>query len=382
MIGDYLDKYTFSHLIAQALNYVPNYLDKREGSVIYDALAPACYELALYYMELKKVLENTFASSANGEYLDLRAIEQGLKRYGASQAVKRADFVDTSNNPAVIPLGSRFSVISDSLNINYVATENYIDEFGVVVPGAYELTCEEFGTQGNSYTGPLIPITYISNLKVASMSDLLVPARDAETDDELRKRYFLTINDKPFGGNISQYDSEVKGIEGVGDVQVYPTWNGGGSVKLSVVDAEYNAISEEFIDVLQELIDPALSGDGLGMAPIGHIVTVTTPDEVVVNISTTVVLESGYILGQVTSPIEVAIAEHLRSLREVWGIANELNNYSLAIYVARINSVILGTAGVANVVGTTINGAASDLILEQSPSIQEIPILGVVSINE
>lgn len=382
MIGDYLDKYTFKYLMESALDNVPDSLDKREGSIIYDALAPACYELAEYYMELKKMLENTFALTANNEYLDLRVAEQGLKRYAASYAVKRGDFLTSSGNPAVIPIGSRFSVISDTLNLNYRVTEAYLDEFGEVVPGAYRMTCEEAGTQGNGYTGPLIPITFIPNLKTATLSDLLVPARDEETDDELRDRYFLTINDKPFGGNIAQYKEKLKGIDGVGEAQIYPVWNGGGSVKLSVIDAEYNIITNDFIATLQNMIDPTPQGTGLGLAPIGHTVTVTTPTEKVINITATVALEGGYTLGQVTPLIEEAIESYLLGLRKVWGIADDLNNYALAVYIARINAAILGVAGIANVTGTTINGLASDLVLIQDATTQELPVLGTVIVSE
>jgi len=382
MIGDYLDKYTFKYLMESALDNVPDSLDKREGSIIYDALAPACYELAEYYMELKKILENTSASTASNEYLDLRAAEQGLERYAASYAVKRGDFLTSSGNPAVIPIGSRFSVISDTLNINYIVTEAYLDEFGTVVPGAYRMTCEEIGTQGNSYTGPLIPITYIQSLKTATLSDLLVPARDEETDDELRDRYFLTVNDKPFGGNLSQYDEELKGIDGVGEVQIYPVWNGGGSVKLSVIDAEYNIITNDFITTLQNMIDPTPQGTGLGLAPIGHTVTVTTPTEKTIDITTIVVLESGYTLGQVTPLIEEAIESYLLGLREIWGVSDDLNNYALAVYIARINSAVLGVTGIANITGTTINGLASDLILTQNATTQELPVLGTVIVSE
>lgn len=382
MIGNYLDKYTFKYLMESALDNVPDSLDKREGSIIYDALAPACYELAEYYMELKKILENTFASTAGNEYLDLRAAEQGLERYAASYAVKRGDFLTSSENPAVIPIGSRFSVISDTLNINYIVTEAYRDEFGAVVPGAYRITCEDLGTQGNSYTGPLIPITYIQSLKTAALSDLLVPARDAETDDELRARYFLTVNDKPFGGNIAQYDEELKGIDGVGEVQIYPVWDGGGSVKLSVIDAEYNIITNDFITTLQNMIDPTPQGTGLGFAPIGHMVTITTPTEKTIDITATIVLESGYTLGQVTPLIEEAIENYLLGLREIWGVSDDLNNYALAVYIARINAAVLGVAGIANITGTTINGLASDLILTQDATTQELPVLGTVIVSE
>lgn len=382
MIGDYLDKYTFQYLMESALGHVPDSLDKREGSIIYDALAPACYELAEYYMELKKILENTFASTASNEYLNLRAAEQGLERYTASYAIKRGDFLTSSGNPAMVPIGSRFSVVSDTLNLNYEVTEAYLDEFGVVVPGAYRMTCEEVGTQGNSYTGPLIPITFIPNLKTATLSDLLVPARDEETDDELRDRYFLTVNDKPFGGNLAQYDAELKGVDGVGEVQIYPVWNGGGSVKLSVIDAEYNTITNDFITTLQDMIDPNPQGTGLGLAPIGHTVTVTTPTEKTIDITATVVLESGYLLSQVIPLIEEAIESYLLGLREIWGVPDDLNNYSLAVYIARINAAVLGVAGIANITGTTINGLASDLPLIQNATTQELPVLGTVVMSE
>ena len=219
-------------------------------------------------------------------------------------------------------------------------------------------------------------------MRTATLSDLLVPGRDAETDDALRDRYLLTINDKPFGGNIAQYGAEMKSIEGVGEIQLYPVWNGGSSVKISVVDSEFNKISNDFVNTLQNLIDPTPQGIGLGMAPIGHTVTITTPTEVAINIESTVVLNSGYTLGQVTPLIRAAIEAYLLNLREDWGKPDDLNNYSLAVYIARINAAALGVAGVANITGTTINGLASDLVLTQNATTQELPVLGTVVINE
>ena len=218
------------------------------------------------------------------------------------------------------------------------------------------------------------------------MSTLLEPARDTETDEELRIRYYLRLKQKPFGGNIAQYDEEVKALPGVGELQVYPVWNGGGTVKLSIIDAEYNPISAEYIETLDKLIDPENAqgdkGTGLGMAPIGHKVTVTTPNTLSINISARVTLTSGYSIGQVEQPIKDAIEEYLLQLRKEWGLADELNNYSLAIYIARINMVILSVAGVANVTDITINGNAQDLTLIQNATTQQLPVLGEVSITE
>ncbi|NLJ18481.1 baseplate J/gp47 family protein [Globicatella sulfidifaciens] len=383
MIGEYLENYTFSYLLNQALSKVPDTIDKREGSIIYDALAPACYELSEYYMNLRKILIDTFAETASEEYLDLRVAEQGIQRYQATYATKKGIFVNNLDLPALIPIGSRFSTVSDEEAVNYYVSEIYTDELGSPVAGAYKLVCEMIGTVGNNYVGDLIPITHINNLKTALMTDLIIPARDIETDEELRTRYFLAINEKPFGGNIAQYDQEIKTIEGVGEIQVYPVWDGGGTVKCSIIDAEYNAISSEFIDVIQNKVDPEnVPGQGLGMAPIGHTVTITTPTEVDINISADITLLSGYELVQLQPEIEQVLYNYLLSLRKVWGIGNELNQYSLTVYLARITATILTVTGVANVTSTEINGMAEDLILEQTALIQELPQLGTVILNE
>jgi len=386
MIGDYLEQYSFEYLMEQALSRVPDTIDKREGSIIYDALAPACYELSEYYMALKRILQDTYAETASEQYLDLRVAEQGISRFQATYAVKKGEFTNASDNPAMIPIGSRFSTISDYMSINYIVTEVYKDEFGESVPGTYLLRCEELGSEGNSYSGNLIPIDNIPNLKTATMTDLIIPAQDIESDEDLRIRYFAKINEKAFGGNVAQYDEELKAIDGVGEVQIYPVWNGGGTVKCSIIDAEYNAISEDFINTIQNMIDPENSngdsGLGLGIAPIGHKVTVTTPTEKVIKVEADVVLTSGFTLVQIKPLIESAINEYLLDLRKQWGIEDELNNYSLAVYLSRISAAILSVTGIANVTNVKLNEDTQDIILTQNSSLQELPILGEVIINE
>ena len=385
MIGDYLEVYTFKYLMEQALSQVPNTVDKRQGSIIYDALAPACYRLADFYNTLRNIYKDTFAETAVGESLDLRVVEQGITRYSATFAVKKGYFASAAAAPMTIPLGSRFSTISDINPITYVVIAAYAEE-GVVQPGYYQMRCEVSGIIGNEYSGTLTNITHIQGLATATMSDLINPARDKETDEELRARYFEKVNQKAFGGNISQYDQELKEISGVGDVQVYPVWNGGGTVKLSIVDSEYNQCSNEFLAIVQELIDPenslGVTGTGLGMAPIGHQVTVVTPSEYTANITATVVLTSSILLGQVTAPIENAIEAYFETLRRNWGVADEYNNYFLGIYTSKITAAILSVPGVANVTDVKINGSALDVILTENATTQQLPVLGTVIINE
>lgn len=381
MIGEYLEKFNFEYLIANALKRVPDAVDKREGSIIYDAVAPACYELAEYYMQLRRLLQNTYAETASGQYLDLRAAERGITRFNATYAVKKGIFTDADGAPLVIGIGSRFSAISANQSINYVVTSPY-EVDGNIIPGSYQLTCEVAGTSGNTYVGSLMPIEYINGLSAAMMTDLIIPARDTETDEDLRSRYFASLTNKPFGGNLAQYDEALKNIEGVGEVQIYPTWNGGGTVKCSVVDTSYAPVTDDFKPIIQNAVDPEPHGTGLGIAPIGHKVTITTPVTVPINVNALITLTSGYNKSQVEPMIKSALESYIATLRKQWGVPNEANQYQLSVYISRISAAILSIPGVGNVTNITINGEATDLSLTQSAAMQELPILGEVSLDE
>ncbi|MDU1966854.1 MAG: baseplate J/gp47 family protein [Clostridium perfringens] len=381
-LGQYLEEYTFENLIKGALEKVPDDIDKRQGSVIYDALAPACYQLAEMYMQLKEVLLNSFVTTSYGEYLDNKVIEQGLTRYKATYAKKKIKCIFQDRTPATVQIGSRFSTVNEETPITYKVIDVFKNENNIVVPGEYVVQCETIGTIGNGYIGDLLPITHINNLKSCKMTTLLVPARDEESDDELKQRFILEVNQRPFGGNVAQYDDEIRKIDGIGEVQIYPTWNGGGTVKCSIVDTEFNAVSEELIEKVKNIIDPKEhEGTGLGLAPIGHVVTITTPQVVNINIEAKIHLITGYTIDQVREEIKKSIESYLKELKKNWGIADEMNRYELSIYVAQITMSILKVVGVANVTNIKINGQPNDLQLVQSGEVQQLPKLAEVTLS-
>lgn len=384
MIGDNLQQYTFEYLMELALSYVPDDRDKRQGSVIYDALAPFCQVLAAGAIQLRNFYTQTYAVTATGEDLDNRVAEQGITRYAATYAVRKISVADEEGNPVALPMGARFSTISNTRPVNYAVTAQYVED-GIAVPGSYEATCEELGIIGNEYSGNLINITFIQGLASAVMSSTLVPARDLETDEELRERYFDTINQKAFGGNIADYREKAMGLAGVGAVQIYPVWNGGGTVKLSIVDPTYGPCSPEFVASIQRAIDPENAqgeqGTGIGIAPIGHKVTVVTPDEVTINVEASIVLGTNYTLGHVEEPIREAIASYIQSLRQHWAESTDLNEYSCDVFLSRMSAAIITVPGVANVTNVTINGATQDISLTQSGAVQQLPKMGEVVLN-
>lgn len=380
-IGNYLEQYTFDYLMDMALSNVDESFDKRQGSIIYDALSPCCSVLAEAFLQLRLIYEDTFIGTATGEMLDKNAQDIGMKRNPATYAKKRIDVADSEGTALSIPMGSRFSTISNDEPIIYSVESVYTDTSGSTVAGAYIAVCEELGTIGNGYTGELLVVSNI-DVGTATMSTLITPAQDEESDDVFRSRCIARLNTKGFGGNVAQYNEILLDIDGVGECQVYPVWNGGGSVKVSIVDPTYMPVSNEFLTTVKNLLDPtAYEGYGMGEVPIGHIVTVTTPSKVTLNISASLTLEGGYTISSISEAVKAEIEKYLYSLRTKWGQENPYNEYSVTVYVSRIVYSILNVAGVISVDDVKINNSSEDVTLTENKTTQQIPVMGEVTLS-
>ena len=202
-------------------------IDVREGSIIYNALAPAIYEIMGMYIEIDRIMNETFADTASREYLIKRAAERGIIPQQATKAVLKGIFTPSSLE---ISIGSRFSLE----NLNYKVIEKIGD-------GQYQLECENYGEEGNLHFGQLIPIDYIVGLETSELTELLIPGENEEDTESIRKRYYQSLEAESYGGNKTDYKIKVGLIKGVGGVKVYSghEWNGGGTVKIVITDSNF-----------------------------------------------------------------------------------------------------------------------------------------------
>lgn len=385
VLSEYLQKYTYEYILTEALSKVPDNVDKREGSIIRDALSPCCYEAAKHILYLADIIEQTYIETANGLWLDGRVIEGGITRDPATYAKKLGVFKTQLDEPCQISIGQSFSTVGDTI-LNYTAVQVYANEDGDVVPGSYVMQCNTVGSVGNSYIGRIVPNDYIEKLASAEITTLLYPGEEEESDDSLRERFLANLMKTAFGGNIAQYRQWTKEIPGIGGVQVYPVWAGGGTVRLSIIDTDYNSCSSEFCQTILEKFDPENSGGetglGLGIAPIGHKVTVSTPLPRTINVSGKITLLPGYKLETLLPQIKLALEEYLLSLRQAWENSDDENNYSVIVYLGRINFAILNVKGVSSAYELKLNETDTDIKLTETSLLQEIPVLGTVSLDE
>ena len=366
-IGLNLDKYTYEYFMNEALGYVPQDIDIREGSIMFDALAPACYQLAALAMELKNVMLETFVTTATGGYLDLRAEEAGVRRILATQAVAKVKVVDANGEPYVLDLGTRFSSIGDE-PVYYKITAL------TDIAGTYLMTADEAGSTGNEYVGTILPIDNLNNFGQAEITEISIPARDDETDDSLRSRVIAEKGIGAFGGNVEDYIRMANEVDGVGAVQVYPTWQGGGTVLLSILNNEFKKPAQTLVDLVQNTIDPDKTGAGLGLAPIGHKVTVKAPEEKLLSISFYLTTDPGIDSESVMAAINAAVEKYFDSTRRRWAERRE-GGYTTWIYRSQITSAILSVSGVANVNSVKIGNQDEDVQMILDNTKQEIPIL-------
>ena len=348
---------TFESLMEDMLARVPSTMDKREGSVIWDAIAPVAVEFTNFYIALKTVLNETFADTASLYYLAKRAAERGIIQKPATQAILQGEFTPTTLE---VPVGSKFSC--DSLNYTVTAK---------ISEGTYIMTCETEGTEGNSHFGLLIPVDYIEGLQTAELTELLIAAEDEEDVESLRQRYLESMTSQAYGGNIADYKGKTKSISGVSGVKVTPVWNGGGTVKLTIIDGSFGVPSEELVELVQNEIDPVgHSGEGFGLAPIGHVVTVVGVQGKSIDIVTNITYQTGWNWDSAKDYILNAIDQYFKELSQTWD-----ENENLIVRISQLESKILGCQGVLDVSDTTLNGSTSNLSL----AVDEIPVRGTVN---
>lgn len=346
---------TFESILQRMLDRVPDDMDKREGSVIYDALAPAAVELQLMYIELDVILRDTFADTAmDRDLLVLRAAERGIKPGDKTKASVKGVIRPASLD---IPIGSRFSCGL----LNYEAKEKIED-------GIYCFQCESAGSEANGNTGQMIPIDYISGLESAELTELLIPGEDAEPLESIRERYFKSFESEAFGGNKADYIKKCDTISGVGPVRVTSAWNGGGTVKLTILDSACHAATETLLRQVQEIFDPSGDGKGDGLAPIGHVVTVDTAEEAAIDVSSVYTFEDGYDFETLKAAIREAINAYFGELRNNWAETVPI------VRVSQIEARILGIKGILDITATKLNGVEENLKL--SP--YQIPVTGGV----
>lgn len=335
--------YTYETVLTRMLGRLPPSLDRREGSFLYAALAPAAWELSEAYANLERALSDGFAATATRESLILLGRERGIAPLGATAAVLEMSVLPEESE--LLP-GTKCEVEE----ITYTVTS-------ALGASRYAITCMTKGEVGNIPSGDVrIPsITGVSG----EILRILTPGTEEEETEAFRARYFETLTAQAFGGNRADYTERIGAIEGVGSVKIIPAWDGEGTVKAVITDV-YGAEPEEaLLTSVQAEVD--------AFAPIGHTVTVCPAKPVKLDITATLETEAGADRDAVETAVMDALVDRFALLQTAWH-----NEEETTIRIGKIHACILNCAGVAGVTDLRLGERTENITL----SAEELPVLG------
>lgn len=367
---------TFDVIKTRMLEMVDSNLDKREGSLIYNSIAAVASELEQCYIAIQTILDEIDPATASIDGLSLLAAAFGLTIKEASYAKVRCHFAFKSGYEPVIMTG--YSFIANTNKQTYTVGEPINDS-----ATDYFAYCDASGTVGNTTAGWLLPTAEIEGYQSGSIQGIEELGAEDETLEEFRARYYNALRVRPFAGNIDYYKQAVGALDGVGAVQVHPHWNGGGTVNVCVMSDSGTALNPSSLRTIQDLVDPTVNypykQSGVGLAPIDHKVTVSTPDTVAVKVSLTI---TG--TGYSADAINKAVYQYFADLRDKWDVEDDTGRYNLTVYRSQIMSAVLAVDNVEDVSACELNDKSENITLVEeitSEQNSQRPVVSEVIVN-
>ncbi|MEC1757369.1 baseplate J/gp47 family protein [Schinkia azotoformans] len=356
-----LDIKTQEQLNTDMLGNISDDYEKSTGFLTADLVKTYSIELSKVYLAIEKIMEKFDVDLLSGDELE-KFINQrkGISRKQATYA--KVALTITGNN-AGINIGDVFSTAG---NIQFQSLDTKL------INGTNTITaqCTQSGSIGmvgaNSIT--LMPITIAGVTNITNLQPSY-DGFDAESDNDLRNRYYEALRTPITSANKYHYLQWAKSVTGVGNAKVIPLWNGANTVKVIIIDANMQPASGEIVTQVQSYIDPAINGLGDGQAPIGAFCTVVSATGKAIDISVDVEIADGYSLDDVKQNFETKLREYLKSIA-----FSETVKY---VSLAKIGQLIMETDGVLDYQNLLVNAGTANITIGDN----EVGIVGTITIS-
>lgn len=341
----------------EMLSDISDEYEKLPGSFIYDATRPTAIQLAKTDEQLEDAKKMLDVENRTGEALERWVFDRtGIER---RQATYSHGLLEVTGN-GIVNEGDLFETES---GIQFIATETV----EINVSGMVRIRSVISGTIGNVPANQInkIPVT-LEGITAVTNPLPTIDGFEAENDDDLRSRYKERIRTPATSGNKYHYRNWAKEVAGVGEVRVFPLWNGDNTVKVVIIDADRKPASNELVQQVQEYIDPNASGRGEGQAPIGAYCTVESATGYEINIEFSVTKKDGYTDQDIINIVSQNITNHLKEIAFIQNI----------ISYAQIGAIIFNSEGVIDYENLLVNGSNVNITLRN----EQVAVLGGVTI--
>ncbi len=375
-------------ILNRILSNIPDRYDKSKGLFPYDFSKATTIEFEKKNEEIQEVANKLDVENLEGGELE-RYVYQHTGTVIRKPATKATTMVIISGQESA-RINKGDLVGADT--VSFISTEDKtIDATG---QAEVKVECEESGTVGNVPAGAIkyFPVSIPGLVDVYNPNEVM-NGYDAESDTELRNRYYEKLQRPAKAGNKYHYEQWAKEVVGVGGVRAVPRWRASETTAIvkSILDTILsNGIytDEEVQSIINAAIECALSIkvviiDNNGkpaseelvnntfnhiesQRPFGAYPTVISAEPVMVDISATLILAEGYTDLQVKENISKNIAEYLKSI----AFKKDYVSY------AKIGSIILNTEGVIDRSNLKVNGGIANIPIGNEN--EEVAIMGVI----
>ena len=297
-------------------------------------------------VELEQAYKAAFADTSWDEYLTMRAEESGIIRKAASAATGMVTF---AGNGTV----SAGTLVATTAGTQFETTE----AVSIAGTGDVAVTAVNIGAAGN-VAARMITVIPASIAGITAVTNAAPTAGgyDEETDESLLARYLIHVRTPGSSGNKQHYVEWAMEVTGCGGARVIRGWAGKCTVKVIIVDDNFNEAATDLIQSVYNHIEE--------VRPIGAVVTVAAAKAVPINIAAT------YAGVVDMAAFKTAVKSYLGKIAK----AAVLNDAEAYVSIARIGALLVDAGGVTDYSSLMLNGAANNVPMaaEELPSMGEV----------
>ncbi|MDI0265497.1 baseplate J/gp47 family protein [Clostridioides difficile] len=331
-----------------------------EGDFIYDTTRPTAEEVAqLKQLGLQNNLKIAFPQTSYGIYLEWLGECKGVFKNQPTKATGVITF--TGVQGTIIAKGTVVTTVAtdekQSIEFELLETKSIGENETVDI----KAECRETGTIGNvSQNTVTVLLGSINGIKSVNNKEDFKGGTDIEDEEHFRERVLVAEQEDKLSGASSDYIRWAKEVAGVGYAYVVPEWNGAGTVKVLILDKNRKAATQELIDKVQEYIYPLNISEGEnrdGKAPIGALVTVVTPETLLINVKASFIFSNSFSEETVLNNLKAKIDKYLDKI-DLGGTV------SYNAIQAIVGSMMLTDEGIQDFSNLTINDVKENIKLQ------------------
>lgn len=341
---------SFEEILASIRERIGGELYMEEGSYTDTLIRAVAMEIADSYFDQQALLPIAFVNETSGSYIDKRAAEYGILRKTGTRAKAAVRFAGQDGKK--LPTGTAVQTASGLVFLT--DKDATVTDGSAVVP----VTAEKAGAIYNVAENAITTLQSAAGVSVTG-SSAAEGGTDDETDEALLTRLYAYWQKPATSGNAHQYEEWALEVEGIGAAKIYPTWNGGGTVKVVIIDSNMEPPTEDKVKEVESHIET--------VRPICVDVTVEPATKTEISVVAKVQLEESTTAEEVQEAFQALLETYCRDIAF---------QHQTVVY-NRIAYMLLSIDGVIDFTSLTLNGGTSNIVLADNA----VPAVGTVTVT-